>query len=322
MLACDLIVDILLKRGIDAFFVITGGAIVPLIDALGRRQGADSFKMIPFQHEQAAAMAAEGYWRETGRLAAVIVTSGPGIQNVLNGLCGCFYDSIPMLVVSGQVNTSESLDSISSCPRQRGFQEMPVVESFKHFCVYAKKLMYVNDLSGREIFDSFNSAITAATTPRFGPALIDLPVNIQMAEIPSTTTDTFHTTNLVSFKPPAPSSDSEVCLIEIIFPRLLEMLSAAERPLIIFGAGVRASSSCHLARTLVEQLDVPFCLTSAAKDLFEDTHHLNCGSHGVYGSRAANIVVQNCDVLFILGSRLDTRQTGGSLPKFAQLQRK
>ena len=100
------------------------------------------------------------------------------------------------------------------------------------------------------------------------------------------------------------------------------MLSAAERPLIIFGAGVRASSSGHLAKALVEQLDVPFCLTSAANDLFEDTHHLNCGSHGVYGSRAANIVVQNCDVLFILGSRLDTRQTGGSLPKFAQLQRK
>ena len=134
MKGCDVILELLLSRGVNTFFVITGGAIVPLIDAIGRKEKEGSATMVAFQHEQGAAMAAEGFWRETGQLPAVVVTSGPGIQNVLNGLCGCFYDSIPMLVISGQVNTSESLDAISSRPRQRGFQEMPVVNSFGHFC--------------------------------------------------------------------------------------------------------------------------------------------------------------------------------------------
>ena len=316
---CDFILDLLLSLGVDTFFVITGGAIVPLIDAIGRGEKAGVTTMLAFQHEQAAAMAAEGYWRETGRLAAVVVTSGPGIQNVLNGLCGCYYDSIPMLVISGQVNTSESLDAVSSRPRQRGFQEMPVVESFGHFCVYAKKLKYVHDLMGREIHDVFTSAVNAATTPRFGPALIDLPVNIQMCEVQTSVYDA------MPAKKPRTNGlrvDEHNLLSESILPRVFEMLRVSERPLLIFGAGVRASSSNHLARILVEQLSVPFCLSWGAKDLFEDDHPLNCGSHGVYGSRAANLAVQNCDVLFVLGSRLDTRQTGGCLTRFAPVAKK
>lgn len=313
MKGCDVILDLLLARGIDTFFVITGGAIVPLIDAIGRKELQGSAKMVAFQHEQGAAFAAEGYWRETGRLPAVVVTSGPGIQNVLNGLCGCYYDSIPMLVISGQVNTAESLDAISSKPRQRGFQEMPVVDSFGHFCKYAKKLKYVHDLFGHEIFEVFSSAIKAATTPRFGPSLIDLPVNIQMCDVDPSFVLPPAERNMITGYAPVPSH---------VHDELLQMLEAASRPLIIFGAGFRASGSEHLGGALVQRLAVPFCLSWGAKDLFDEEHHLNCGSHGVYGSRSANLAVQNCDLLIVLGSRLDTRQTGGNLSLFAPTAKK
>ena len=314
---CDVVLDLLLDLGINTFFVITGGAIVPLVDAIGRRESenADEITMLAFQHEQAATFAAEGYWRETGRLAAVVVTSGPGVQNVLNGLCGCYYDSIPLLVISGQVNTSESLDAISSRPRQRGFQEMPVVESFGHFCVYAKKLRFVHDLMGREIYDVFSSAVKAATTPRFGPALVDLPVNIQMCDVLIESCELSSTRLMKST-----SIDQDYAIGAM--KRMSAMMSSSSRPLILLGAAVRASESIQLVKTLVNQVELPFCLSWGAKDLFAEAHVLNCGSHGVYGSRSANLAVQNCDCLIILGSRLDTRQTGGDLPSFARSAKK
>ena len=314
MKGCDVIVDLLISLGVDTYFVLTGGAIVPFIDAVGRRNNETT--LVAFQHEQAAAMAAEGYWRESGRLPAVLVTSGPGIQNVLNALCGCFYDSVPLLVISGQVNTSESLDAISSRPRQRGFQEMPVVESFGHFCKYAKKIKYVHDLFGHEIFDVFTTAYEAATTPRFGPVLIDLPVNIQMCEV------------FTELERPVPFNQKDVLKKRVNShaqakcEKVLDLLLSAARPLVVFGAGVRASGSRDLAHEFIDQFKIPFCTSWGAKDLFDDANSNNCGCIGVYGSRAANFAVQNCDVLWILGSRLDTRQTGGNLARFAATAKK
>jgi len=280
MLISDYIVELLIKNDIDIFFAFTGGAIAPLIDAVSKT----SAKIVFFQHEQAAAMACEGVFRETGKIACVLVTSGPGIQNTLNGICGCWYDSIPALFISGQVNMSESLDVINAKPRQRGFQEMPVVDSFCHFTKFSKK---VTSSTIHHITDVFTSAIKSIKTGRYGPALIDLPVNVQMS--------TFHN------------------IAEIV-----KTISEAKKPLIIYGLGIRHSKS----ENLVKNLKVPFVTSWAAKDLFPDDYEFNNGSIGIYGSRAANFAIQNSDCLIILGSRLDTRQSGGRFEKFSKKSKK
>ena len=127
MNVCDYIINTLYNNGIDTYFVITGGAIVPFINAISNNP---KVKYYCFQHEQSAAMAAEGYYRSSGKIACVAVTSGPGVQNLLNGVCGCWYDSIPAFFITGQVNTAEDLNNFSSKPRQTGFQEMPVADLF------------------------------------------------------------------------------------------------------------------------------------------------------------------------------------------------
>jgi acetolactate synthase I/II/III large subunit len=136
------LIDHLIQNGIDTFFLVTGGAIVPTVDYIGCKPEA---KYYCFQHEQSAAMAAEGYYRTTGKIGVVLSTSGPGAQNLLNGICGCWYESIPCLFITGQVSTYESLDFIDTKPRQLGFQEMPVAESSNLLLNLLKRLNNAND---------------------------------------------------------------------------------------------------------------------------------------------------------------------------------
>ena len=168
----DHIINELANNNITTYFLVTGGAIAPFVDAVGRSKRSEYYC---FQHEQAAAMAAEGYYRASGRIAAVLVTSGPGVQNILNGVCGCWYDSIPALFISGQVNMNESLESIQAKPRQVGFQECPVEQMFSSCTKYSKKI-----LNESEVYSVFSEALNAMTNNRNGPVLIDFPVNIQM----------------------------------------------------------------------------------------------------------------------------------------------
>ena len=154
-------IDLLIENNINTFFLVTGGAIVPTIDYIGQHPKA---KYYCFQHEQAAAMAAEGYYRTTDKIGAVLTTSGPGAQNLLNGICGCWYESIPCIFITGQVSTYESSDFIDTNPRQLGFQETPVVESFTPFTKFATKI------TKKENTETIvKSAIKASKTGRFGP---------------------------------------------------------------------------------------------------------------------------------------------------------
>ena len=280
----DDIVENLAAIGITTYFLVTGGAIVPFVDAVGR---SDKTRHYCFQHEQAAAMAAEGYYRASGKIAAVLVTSGPGVQNILNGVCGCWYDSIPALFISGQVNVSESLDSIKSSPRQLGFQEFPVESTFASCTKYVKKILTADDIQ-----PVFSTAIIQMVSGRRGPVLIDFPVNLQMGS------------GTVSFSLPVP---------EILPPcrNVGALLTHAVRPLIVIGNGCRDHMSS--VRIWLEEVGAPFVTSWAACDLIEHAHPLRIGYHGVYGDRGANLALQNADLLLILGSRMDTRQTGGNL---------
>lgn len=281
----DDIVENLVSIGITTYFLVTGGAIVPFVDAVGRSTKA-TYEC--FQHEQAAAMAAEGYYRASGKIAAVLVTSGPGVQNILNGVCGCWYDSIPALFISGQVNVNESLDSIKSAPRQLGFQEFPVESTFASCTKYSNKILKADDIQ-----TVFATAINHMVSGRKGPVLIDFPVNLQMGQSPG-----------FSFTLPMPTASVPCMNID-------ELLSKATRPLLVIGNG--CCDHVEAVRSWVDASGIPFVTSWAACDLFEHSHPLRIGYIGVYGDRVANLALQNADLLLILGSRMDTRQTGGNL---------
>jgi len=285
MSVVDVIVDELANMGINTYFLVTGGAIVPFVDAVGRSSKTEHYC---FQHEQAAAMAAEGYYRASGKVGVVLVTSGPGVQNILNGVCGCWYDSIPVLCISGQVNFNESLDSIKASPRQVGFQEFPVESTFGSCTKYVRKILRFEDIQ-----TVFSTAIERMWTGRKGPVLIDFPVNLQMSKSEN-----------LSLLLPSPSITEPA-------KNVAASLYGATRPLIVLGNGCRESIAS--VRSWVETCGIPFVTSWAACDLIEHSHPLRIGYLGVYGDRVANLAVQNADLLLILGSRMDTRETGGNL---------
>ena len=245
-------------------------------------------------------MAADGYHRATGRSACVAVTSGPGVQNVLNGVCGCFYDSVPALVISGQVNMSESLDAITARPRQVGFQETPVIDCYRPFTKYAAKITEAAALPRH-----LHAAVASMTDGRPGPALLDFPVNLQMTDVsveqgacPSVAAS-FQNQQLTS-----KDADHLLCTI-----------SASSRPLLVIGNGAR--DEAPFLNELIAACRLPTVVSWGGMDVVQASAPTYYGTIGVYGSRVANFAVQNADLLIVLGSRLDTRQTGGNLARFS-----
>ena len=292
MNTCDYIIETLYLNGIDTYFVITGGAIVPFINAIARNP---KVKYYCFQHEQSAAMAAEGYYRASGKTAGVVVTSGPGVQNLLNGVCGCWYDSIPAFFISGQVNTKEDLSNFESKPRQTGFQEMPVAKMFEDV---TKKSLHVPELGQLE--GVLSELLTELKTPRYGPVLMDLPVNLQMTTIEDVNI------NLVTHsRRVTPQYD------------ISKYIHNSQRPVIIFGHGVKLAGAEKEAIEFAEKTKIPFLVSWGAFDICGTDHPLRIGSPGVYGDRVANYAIQNADLIISIGSRLDSRQIGGSGPMFS-----
>lgn len=295
---CDYVVDTLYLNGIDTYFVITGGAIVPFINSISKNPNV---KYYCFQHEQSAAMAAEGYYRSCGKVAAVCVTSGPGVQNILNGVCGCWYDSVPAFFISGQVNTVEDLSNFKSKPRQTGFQEMPVADMFKGV---TKKSLHVPHVS--QIKDVLSELLVSVKTPRYGPVLMDLPVNLQMSSV-----EGLHPLSITSLKYTQKNTYD-----------ISQYIKDSKRPLIVFGHGVKLAGAEREALDFVNKTGIPFVVSWGAFDICGTNHPLRIGSPGVYGDRCANFAIQNTDLLISIGSRLDSRQTGGNTSLFSKHSKK
>jgi len=295
---CDYIIETLYLNGIDTYFVITGGAIVPFINAIAKNP---KVKYYCFQHEQSAAMAAEGYYRSCGKIAGVCVTSGPGVQNILNGVCGRWYDSVPAFFISGQVNTAEDLSNFVSKPRQTGFQEMPVADMFRDV---TKESLHVPDVS--KIKDILSELLISVKTPRFGPVLMDLPVNLQMSSV-----EGLHPFTVTSFKYNQKHTYD-----------ISRYIKDSKRPLVIFGHGVKLAGATKEALDFVEKNGIPFLVSWGAFDICRTDHPLRLGSPGVYGDRYANYAIQNADLLISIGSRLDSRQIGGNAALFSKHSKK
>jgi acetolactate synthase-1/2/3 large subunit len=285
--------------GIKHAFVVSGGASLHLIHGVEKTEG---ITYVCCHHEQAAAMAADGYYRVTGRPGLAITSSGPGATNLLTGICGCYYDSIPAFFITGQVVTFRM--SLDKNVRQVGFQETPIVEITRPITKYS---VQINDPN--QIKYELQKAYFLATNGRPGPVLIDIPDDIQRMEV-----DIEMIPQYLHNNQEAPSLDdlSNICT------EILSRLAKSKRPILIAGWGVYLAGCKKQFITLVDKLNIPVALTWGASDLLPADHPLRIGTFGTHGTRFANFAVQNADFILSIGSRLDTKATGSPPNTFAR----
>ena len=296
----DYLMARLAAAGLRRAFVVTGGAAMFLDDAL-RRQAGLSYTCM--HHEQAAAMAAEGYARVSGRPALVSVTSGPGAINALNGVFGAWTDSLPMIVVSGQVKRETCMGSYPGLHvRQLGDQETDIVPMVEGITKYAVCLT-----DPAEVRFHVERALFLATHGRQGPVWLDIPIDVQSSLVDEAA--------LVGYEPEAESATAADD-VTAMARTVLDRLAIAERPVILAGSGVRLAGATDSFRAVVARLGVPVT-TAWTHDLLSNDDPLWCGRPGTIGDRAGNFAVQSSDTLLILGSRLNVRQTGYDWDSFA-----
>lgn len=301
----DYILDFLVAQGIKQVFVVTGGAIAFVMDAFHDRR---DIGYVAVTHEQGGAMMGEAYSRLGPGFSACMATSGPGATNLITGMGCAWFDSIPTLYITGQVNTYEQSghDPGTKDVRQVGFQETQVVEIVKPITKYAVMLKKAEDIRYE-----LEKASYLAKTGRPGPVLLDIPMDLQRAPVVKS--------QLRGFVPPPtlPYSDTGKQLSTKV-KQTWELLLTTERPVLVSGGGIRLAKAVKEIHQLAKIIRCPVITSWSGFDSFAWEHPQLIGCHGVYGSRAANFTVQNSDFLLTIGSRLDTRQTGGRPSMYAR----
>ena len=298
------IADFLENKGVKDVFTVTGGGAMHLNDALGHAAGLCCTYN---HHEQACAIAAEGYTRLTGKLAAVCVTSGPGGTNAITGVLGGWLDSIPMFILSGQVKRETTLWATDVPLRQLGDQEYNIVDSVKPMTKYA--VMITDPL---EIRYHLEKAYYLATVGRGGPVWLDIPLDIQATIV--------ETEELRGFDPHAEGLDKKELPVydTSLTPIILEKIQKAKRPLIFAGTGIRLGNARKEFLALVEKLQIPVVTAWNAHDVLPTDSPYFCGKPGTVGTRDGNFLVMNCDLLLVLGSRLNIRLISYNYMDFAK----
>jgi len=299
MKVSDFVIQFLVRNQITDIFTVSGGGIAHLLDAVGRNP---AMRYYCNYHEQACAVAAEGYARVTGKVGALLVTVGPGAINALSGIVGAWYDSLPVLVLSGQVRTDLIADFTKV--RQKGPQEANVIEMARPVTKYAVSVREPNAIR-REL----EKALHLATSGRKGPVWVEIPFDIQGAEIDEST--------LEGFLPEPVAAEPEEPPLSVSAGRVLDALRAAQRPLIIGGNGVRLAGCRDMFLRLVERFQIPVVVHLMAKDLLPEDHPMNIGLFGTCGQRRANFAVQNADLVIFLGASMTVTKLGFNYRNFA-----
>ena len=303
------IVDFLVLQKVDTVFLLTGGAISRVVDAM---HGDERINYICMQHEQSAAMAADGYSRaRPDSIGVTMSTSGPGFTNILTGVACSWFDSIPSLHISGQVNTFESKNGLPV--RQRGFQETDSVEMVSPITKYAVRITDPN-----KIRYELEAAIYFAKHGRPGPTFIDLPFDISRENIIPDDLEPFVPPENKTFQ----TDKTGVASIAEGIGKVYGLLNEASRPLLLAGGGIKGLENRRLLEHFSEITKIPLVFTMNALGAITAEHHLNRGLIGVYGHRGANWCVAKSDLLICLGSRLDSRQTGTAPELFAKNAKK
>lgn len=297
----DFIFRTLADTGVKHVFLVTGGGAMHLNDAIGREK---RIQYVCNHHEQASAIAAEGYARTSGNVGVVNVTTGPGGINALNGVFGAFTDSIPMVIVSGQVKR-ETLLTTHNIPglRQLGDQEVDIISMVKGITKYAVMVTDPTDIKY-----ILKKALAIATSGRPGPCWIDVPVDVQGSMIDEVTLRDYDS----SEDAPAYVKDlPELC------KKVIDKIKNSERPSIIGSTGIRLAGALEVFERVVNKLHIPVA-TAWNHDIIESDHACYCGKQGSIGDRAGNFTVQNSDLVLIIGSRMPIRQVSYNWENFAR----
>ena len=307
----DFVADFVVKNNISNGFTVVGGGAMHLNDSFGHKDGLN---ILYCHHEQACSIAAEAYARLNNRPALVNVTTGPGGINALNGVASAYLDSLPMIVISGQVRYDTSIvyakNKYGASLRSLGDQEFDIVDTVKTMTKYA--VMIENP---DEIKYHLERAFYLSTHGRMGPVWIDIPVNFQAAII--------ETDNLKSYIGTKENKDdiaeNEVCdFDEKKINEVLELLKNAKRPIIYAGYGIRLSGGYDVFKRAIEKLGIPVVTYWNAIDLIETDNKLYVGRGGNMGDRAGNFAVENADVILAIGTRLSIRQVGYNYKDWAK----
>ncbi len=311
MRVAEYIAELLADHGIEHVFMVTGGGAMHLNDALGREPRLTT---VFNHHEQACAMAAESYARLSGRPAAVNVTTGPGGINALNGVFGAYVDSLPMVVVSGQVKRETLITSYETPLRQLGDQEVNIVAMASPVCKIASLL----DDPDQTRF-VVERALWLARSGRPGPVWIDVPIDVQSAIIDPGSQRGFDPSTDGPEAGLAAESDLKTgdALLELL-KSSLQHLTSAKRPVILVGTGVRLSGAYESFMRVIDKLGVPVATGFNAHDLLWNDHPLYAGRPGTVGERGGNFAVQNADFLLVIGCRLNVRQISYNWGAFAR----
>jgi acetolactate synthase-1/2/3 large subunit len=292
----EAIANFISQIGTRKVFGVSGGASLHLLNAVRLHS---NLELICLHHEQSVAMAAEAYSRLTNEVGVGIATSGPGATNLITGIAGAFYDSVPCIYLTGQVSVNRGKGS--SGVRQRGFQETPIVEMVREITKFS-----VSIKSPDEVIPALIEAHSIATTGRMGPVLIDIPDDIQrmeFTEVPNLS-ESFRPLNLVE------DFGGE-------FEKFFLLLRNASKPVIVLGSGLRFSTNRDYVIEILKNVSIPVTTTWGAKDMVADTNPALLGTFGTHGSRFANTIINESDLIISFGSRLDLKATGSPVNSFA-----
>lgn len=300
MKLADFVVNYLADKGVDKMFVVSGAANAYLIDAFTRTKKTEYVAMM---HEQACGFAAEGYAKVKGIPGVAIATSGPGGMNLVTPIGNCFYDSVPAVFITGQIN-SDFLKQDASI-RQVGFQETDIVAITSPITKYSKLITKADDIKYE-----LEKAFFLATDGRPGPVLLDIPMNLQKAEI--------DLEKLTGFHPEAHKTIYDTAVVDAKIDQLLKDLKKAKRPVILVGGGVALAKGTQVLQKVGKILKIPMFPTWNALEAVPSDYPYYGGRVGTYGGRGRNFGLQNSDLLIAVGSRISGRITGGNLKTFAR----
>lgn len=293
----------LAKRGVTRAFEMSGGTIANILDSI---HTDGKITLVSAHHEQAAAFAVEGFGRMTGELSVALATSGPGATNLLTGIASCYFDSIPGIFITGQVNRNEQKGNRKV--RQHGFQETDIITMAQPITKAAFQVKTPEDIPVM-----FESAANIALEGRPGPVLIEIPGDLQRVEIDQAIVDEY-----LNKKDTVSTLRAETVEFEKFSTELSDGLSKSERPMILAGGGIRAGKVHPETVEFIETLGIPVVKSLMGLDVLSHDHPLRVGMIGVYGNRWANLALSEADLVVVLGSRLDIRQTGADINSFTE----
>lgn len=293
----DIIFETLTELEVTDCFCVVGGGAMFLDNALALNSKINTHFN---HHEQACAMAAEAYARYSGKMAAVCVTSGPGSTNTLTGVMGAWVDSVPMIVISGNVRYATSVESSGLPLRYRGLQEFDIIHSVQNMTKYATVLKTPEDVKYE-----VEKAVDIAMNGRRGPVWIDVPQDIQNSVV-ETEQLRRYTEHIISFS----CAEEDLELLESAFKK-------ANRPCILMGTGIQCTHSEDLFEKLICKLQIPVVGGAWIGDIFYSEHPLYYGLSGNVGPKTGNFIIQNSDCILVLGNSLSYKQTGYDISGFA-----